>query len=447
MRETLFDSEEFLTVSKLNHLIQDVIQMGFPQSVWVCGEIQGFDRNRDKRHVFFELCEKDEQTKDIIARIGLVIFSNRREHIKRVLSEAQNAFDLKDDIEVKFLCKVDFYPPHGSVRLIVDSIDPVYTLGKIAQEKQKLIARLRGKGVLDKNKQVEFPLVPIHIGLITAFDSAAYNDFISELTLSRLGFRVYHKSALMQGKNAETSVCEALNILSKIKILDVIVITRGGGSLAELSCFDSERIAHKIAASRIPVLSGIGHEINITITDLAAHTYQKTPTAIARFLVEHINGFMTQIDGNGRRILDLSTQQLKEAQRNLREDAFNLREGTRTYLKKHHQKIQDLIAVIRLQPIKSLKVLGDNLLSYHKTICKAVKISFKNYDTQLGHFQRMIDLAKPQNTLKRGFSITRTAEGRLLRSIKNVHPSDKVTTQLSDGKLESQIYFIKKGGK
>jgi exonuclease VII large subunit len=107
--------------------------MGFPQSLWVCGEIQGFDRNKSKKHIFFDLCEKDPDSKSIVARIGLVIFDRRKNHLNEILTASENAFKLKDDIEVKFLCKVDFYPPHGAMRLIVESIDPVYTLGKIAQ--------------------------------------------------------------------------------------------------------------------------------------------------------------------------------------------------------------------------------------------------------------------------------------------------------------------------
>ena len=161
-------NKEFLTVSELNILIKDVLNYGFPNAVWICGEIQGFDRNRDKKHIFFELCEKDPASKDITARIGLVIFAGRKNYIDEILKSSENAFQLKDDIEVKFLCRVDFYPPHGAVRLTVESIDPVYTLGKIAQERQKLIALLKQKGTLEKNKSLALPLVPLNIGLITS---------------------------------------------------------------------------------------------------------------------------------------------------------------------------------------------------------------------------------------------------------------------------------------
>ena len=117
---------EYLQVSELNQYIKDVISSGFPQPVWVCGEIQQYDRNRGKNHIFFELVEKDSKTKSVVARIGLVIFAGRKSFIQQTLKRSENAFELKDDIEVKFACKVDFYAPHGAVRLIVEDIDATY---------------------------------------------------------------------------------------------------------------------------------------------------------------------------------------------------------------------------------------------------------------------------------------------------------------------------------
>lgn len=394
----MFTEDEFLTVSHLNHLIRDVINMGFPHSVWVCGEIQGYNRNREKKHIFFELCEKDSNTKSIVARAGLVIFSGRRAYIEEILKSAENAFQLKDDIEVKFLCKVDFYPPHGAMRLMVESIDPVYTLGKIAQERQKLLAKLKKEGILDKNKEIPLPRVPLHIGLITAYDSAAYNDFLSELKMSGFAFKVFYKGALMQGRGTESDVCQAIDDLNRLGNLDVIVITRGGGSIAELSCFDSEAIVQKIAASRLPVLSGIGHEINITVTDIAAHTHQKTPTAIARFLVERVESFLTDIE----------------------------------------EKVNEIICFAR-QKVEDEKNRVDDQKAF---LIKALPGQIKEIQTRICHFERIITLANPVNTLRRGFSITRTQGGKIVRGIGEIGKDDTIITRLSDGSLQSRIEGI-----
>ena len=126
---------EYLTVSDLNRFIKDVLNAGFPQPVWVCGEIQQYDRNKGKKHIFFELVEKDPRSDEILARVGLGHLRQPQGGYRRkVFAQSENAFALKDDIEVKFRCTVDFYPPHGAVRLIVEEIDPTYTLGKLAQE-------------------------------------------------------------------------------------------------------------------------------------------------------------------------------------------------------------------------------------------------------------------------------------------------------------------------
>ena len=409
-------NDEFLTVSELNHFIRDVLNSGFPKSLWVCGEIQGYDRGKDKKHVFFELCEKDPATHDITARIGLVIFAQARPRIDAILKKAENAFELKDDIEVKFLCKVDFYPGHGQVRLIVEGIDPVHTLGKIAQDRQRLISLLKQKGILDKNKQLPLPEVILNIGLITSYDSAAYHDFISELKRSGYSFKVFMINSLMQGKNTENSVVKALKILSKLGEVDVIVITRGGGSIAELSCFDSEKIAVEIAQSGIPVLSGIGHEINTTVTDLAAHTFAKTPTAIAKFLVERLKEVLEKIDERQNRIVEALGHMFKNRRTLLKNNAVLLQTQILGLIKNHHQ---------RLVSITDLK--------------KIIHLHLQNSRTKISQYQKLAQMADPENTLKRGFSITRTREGHLVRSVKDVKVIKGITTQLIDGIINSEV--------
>jgi len=431
------DPQQFLTVSQLNSLIQEVLQMGFPQAVWVCGEIQGYDRSRLKKHAFFNLCEKDTQTQEITAQIGLVIFSNRRAYVEKVLADSGNPFELKDDIEVKFLCKVDFYPPHGAVRLVVESLDPSYTLGKIAQEKQRLIALLKKKGTLDKNKALPLAEIPLNIGLITAYDCAAYNDFISELKLSGIGFSVVYRDTQMQGKKAEEDVCRAIDELGEVPGLDVIVITRGGGSIADLSCFDSERIAEKIAACRLPVLSGIGHEINITVTDLAAHTYQKTPTAVARFLVERVQEALTMLEERFVDMVDSLSRCLQQRKEMVRSMAFELQSGTRDFLKEHDREITRLGGMLLRLPFDQLQRQEKRMKESREGLEQAVASLFKNGRDRLEHFKRFIAMSDPVAICKKGFSITRHVDGVLVKSVSDVAKGDRLEHQFSDGAIQS----------
>ena len=414
---TIEQNDEFLTVSELNHFIRDVLNSGFPKSLWVCGEIQGYDRGKDKKHVFFELCEKDPATRDITARIGLVIFAQARPKIDDILKKAENAFELKDDIEVKFFCKVDFYPGHGQVRLIVESIDPIHTLGKIAQDRQRLISLLKQKGILDKNKQLPLPDVILKVGLITSYDSAAYHDFISELKRSGYPFKIFFINSIMQGKNTENSIVKALRTLEDTGEVQAIVITRGGGSIAELSCFDSETIATAIAQLSIPVLSGIGHEINTTVTDLSAHTFAKTPTAIAKFLVERLKEFIEGID----------------------QRAFFLQTRTLGLLKSHHQRLAGIIEALQRTPAIRFKGSRKSLGETQEHLKKIIYLLLQNSRTKISQYQKLAQMADPKNTLKRGFSITRSREGHLIRSVKDTKDIKAITTQLVDGRINSTL--------
>ncbi len=413
--------------------------MGFPSGVWVCGEIQGFNRNRDKSHIFFELCEKDPISKDVLARIGLVIFSGRKAYIEQVLKNAENAFSLKDDIEVKFYCRVDFYPPHGAVRLIVENIDPIYTLGKIAQEKQRLVALLKQKGTLDKNKALFLPLVPLNIGLITSYDSAAYNDFISELQLSGYAFKIFCRNTLMQGKACGDDVCQALDELSRIKNLDVIVITRGGGSIADLSCFDSQAIAEKIAATCLPVLSGIGHEINITITDLAAHTYQKTPTAIAQFIIAIVKNFLDTAEQKVESVIKQSVEYLSDEKKRLHAQALDIASGINDFLKQHQSGFIRRQEKITALPVQFLEKQNLKISALETALAKELGTFFKQETLRLKNFYRLVKLASPDKTLRRGFSIARLADGALVRSIMQAKINDALVVELSDGKINSIV--------
>lgn len=439
--------KDYLKVSELNQFIQQVIHAGFPEKVWVCGEIQGYNRSKTKKHIFFDLCEKDIETKSVLAKIGLVIFSNRKPFLHNIFLESGNPFELKDDIEVKFLCKVDFYPPHGAMRLIVESIDPAYTLGKIAAEKQRLIALLKKNGTLDKNKQLVLPDLPLRIGLITSYDSAAYNDFLSELRFSGFGFQVFYRNTLMQGKGAEADICTAFKELYSLSAgFDVIILTRGGGSIADLSCFDSQKIAETIACSPLPVLSGIGHEIDLTAADLAAYTYQKTPTAVAQFLIVKVENALTEIEERECLLLMLAGRQMKEQSEYLHQLALNFQQGIREFLKDHNREITRIEEIIQREPLRLINNVSQEVGRTEDVFLNTVKVFFRQKKQQMEHLRRFIEVSHPKNICKKGFSITRTKEGKLIRSVQDVKEKQLINTQLYDGAIESAIEHLDEGG-
>ncbi len=434
--------EDFLTVSELNNYIRDVLNSGFPQAIWICGEVQEL---RDKKHLYFTLSEKDSDSNSIIAKIGVTIWANTRPRIDAILQKSENAFVFKDDIEVKLLCKVDFYAPFGQIRLVAESIDPTYTLGKIAQDRQRLIALLKQKGILEKNKILQLPILPLSIGLITSHGSAAYHDFMDELQKSGFAFSVKVIDSIMQGKTTEISVSKAVQQLNRIEGIDVIVITRGGGSITELSCFDSQIIAEAIAASRIPVISGIGHEINTTITDLAAHTFAKTPTATAALLISLIQKFWQNLEEKKRYVLESVQQKLRDQRQYVRHQAVTLRHRTTETVHSQHHRINNILGTFKQLPLSMLKEARRQSLQRKEDLKRTIQLRLSTSKTKIQTYQKLIDVVDPKNMLKKGFIITRDLKGKIIKSTKNLKVNSALKIQFSDGMVISDIKEINKG--
>jgi exodeoxyribonuclease VII large subunit len=184
---------------------------------------------------------------------------------------------------VGFQCSIQYNPRYG-LSLKVTDADPTFALGELELKKKEILDRLKKEGLLEPNKKIFVPTLPIRIGLVTSQNSAAANDFIKTLRQSMFGFRVYLADSVVQGNKTERSVIDALIALEKMD-LELVVIIRGGGSKTELFSLDNEAIARKIAAYRYPLWTGIGHEIDISILDHVANRFFKTPTAVAEEVV------------------------------------------------------------------------------------------------------------------------------------------------------------------
>lgn len=426
-------SDNALSVSALNNFIRDVIKSGFPQGIWVCGEIQ--ELREKSGHLYFNLVEKDPQTHAVLAKIGVSIWANSRFKIEAILAKSENPFQLKDDIQVSLLCKVDFYPPFGQVRLIAESVDPVYTLGKIAQDRLKIIAQLTKEGVLDRNKQLPFPLIALNIGLITSVDSAAYHDFIDELRKSHYGFRIKVVDSIMQGKNTDSSIVNALKSLSTHPV-DMIVICRGGGSVADLSAFDSVAIAKAIAGSSVPVITGIGHEINTTIADLAANRFAKTPTAVAQLLIRLVDEYLSELNERQANLVKLASDMVRFNKEHLVSQALSLKGQTQDYLKTHQHQLLSFREALMRQPKAQLEVQRQLVKDRLGSLKKTIQLNLTQGQTKIQAYQRMVDIVNPINTLKRGFTITRNDKGEVIKSVDQAKRAKKLVTSFVDGEVD-----------
>lgn len=474
-------NEKVYTVLEINEAVRDVIRDAFPQNVWVCGEIQGFkDRNQI---INFDLVQKDADSDSTIARASAVIFQNFRYQVLSRLREVDQSLQLKDDIEVKCLCKVDFYPKNGKFSLRVVDIDPAFTLGKIAQNRQKLIEELKKRGLLEKNKIHEIGLVPLRIGLITADGSAAYHDFLNELAHSGYGFAVSFCDSYMQGKFVESCVTAALSRFRLMSdSLDAVVITRGGGSTVDLSWFDNKKIAETIADFPLPVLSGLGHEINITVTDLVAHTSLKTPTKAAQFLIERVGRFLESVENTGDEIIKNALgkfslcnqslqlcarkvestafnyfryhlQQLLEEEKECMHFAFNLlrrkKDVIKTsafhvntivaqYFRKHAESLAQRQTECKNRVFLRLRDEREQLTRSFGRLREKSLLMIKWLQERIFNVREKVELLNPWNVLKRGYSIV-LKEGRVVKSIGQVGKKDVIENVFVDGYILSRV--------
>ena len=439
-------AERVYSVRELNNIVRTMINYELPGLLWVHGEIQDYDRNKHKQDIYFKLCEKHPEIDEVISSVSVVIFSDRKKWLFEALKQNNIEFELKDGLEVKLLCKPDFFIRTGTFILVVEDIDAIYTIGKLAQNKQKLIEELKLRGLLDKNKTLPLPPVMLNIGLITSYNSAAYNDFISELQRSSYGFKIYLYSVFVQGRNVEQDISNGIEVLNSLQFLDVIVITRGGGSTQDLSWFDNRRIAEKIAYSRLPVLTGIGHEINITVADLCAHTYFKTPTAVAQFLVTTVKAFMDTIEQKFNSIVTHTMEHIKNEIRALELKTTLLDSQTHKLFRQHIEFLASATKEVALYPASLIRSSAKELQNKIKNFPAYIKHYLDTLKKEINHKEKVVSSFDPLNVVKRGFSITKLSDGRTLRSVHDVREDDTITTIIVDGVVASVVEKIEEKG-
>jgi exodeoxyribonuclease VII large subunit len=436
--ESLFETPKIFSVRELNSAVAGAIKSYFPHAVWVCGEIQSLGEKNGIS--YFDLVQKDSDSSNkIVAQARSVMFGNIKASVMRKFRELDPSLEIRNDIEVKLLCELDLYVPRGQFSLKVVDIDPVYTLGKVAANRLKIIEDLKKRGLLDKNKLQILPPVPLTIGLITSFDSAAYHDFINELQTSGFGFKVFLKDCRMQGDQVEKDVAQALNFFNRSGIeLDAVVITRGGGSVSDLGWFDNKVIAETIAANNFPVISAIGHQINLTITDLAAHTSLKTPTASAQFLVSRVQEFTQNLTRLQDDILEEAQTIIDDQTSGLQGMAVKIETLTSRYFRTQAEDILDKKHIFQSVCQRIVMQEKQEIARAKDSLNNSANKIFEKSKDKIKYLESKISLLDPKNVLKRGFSLT-LKDGKALKSAVGVDVGTRIDTIFYDGKITSRV--------
>ena len=406
--------EPSFTVAQLNQLIGGAVGQLFPDDLWVEGEISNLNRSR-AGHVYFDLVEPSMPGKTSSARLSVVLFSQTKQIVNNQLKR-QNVGRLVDGMAVRIRAAVDFYEQQGRLQLRMTGIDPRYMLAAMAAERDALIARLHADGTTEHNKAHQIPLVPLRIGLITSEGSAAAADFLTELEATGFSFSVTVCDTRVQGDLAPATLVAALRTMYRSSI-DVIALIRGGGSRGDLAVFDNEDLARTIAQAPVPVITGIGHEIDRSVADVVAHTSLKTPTAVAAALAATVARYVEHVETQWHNITIMADSTTRVAEQHLgsltRRGALAGREG--------------------------LQLADERLTSQANSLPKLADRALRSATTELDHLDARVRAADPAVLLQRGWSITKSSSGAVVRTVADVAPGDTLVTAIADGTIISNV--------
>ncbi|MFT7648855.1 MAG: exodeoxyribonuclease VII large subunit [Candidatus Poriferisodalaceae bacterium] len=443
-------------VDELCSAVAEAIQVVFPDELWIRGEIKGL-RKSPAGHLYFDLIEPNATGRGADMRISVVAFRGPLRGIEAVLKKVGN-LKLEDGIEVRIRGRLDYYPPQGRVQFLMNAIDPRYTLGQLAADRDRVLQVLAAEGLLERNRSLEMPSVPLRIGLVTSDDSAAYNDVVEELRRSPYAFRIHLVDARVQGLDAEESLVRAITHVSTLS-LDVILVVRGGGAKTDLVAFDRESVARAIAMCSVPVLVGIGHEIDRSVVDEVAHASLKTPTACAAAVVDTVHAFMQRLGAAAHTLASRSARSIVAGQHSLAERTNLLARTTLGSLRLGEQVLAAGDARMQRASTRSLAQAADRLdrqvarlattSNRHveraetalrsmppRLATEATRLTERE-DRRLASASSLVAAVHPDRTLARGFSITRDADGRAVQA--PPLPGAVVTTETIGGAFNSTV--------
>ena len=380
-----------LSLSELCAELDQTIQSGLPGTYWVRAEIASLS---DRGHCYLELVEKADRG-IFAAKMRATCWSNTWQLISAYFLQETGK---RPEVGMQVLVEVcvEFHPVYG-LSLNIRNIDPSFTLGDLARQRQLTLQQLEKDGVLEMNKSLALPTIIRRIAVISSADAAGYGDFCHQLTDNpyKLLFTTQLFPAVMQGDGAVRSITAALNsIAENADDFDCVAIIRGGGATTDLTCFDTYELASHCAQFPLPILSGIGHTRDVSIVDLVVHSALKTPTAVAEMLIDHNAQQLVRIDQLRQRLERIATQ----------------------------------MVAIRRQQIEQLRLM----LQY------TIANTLQSERSKLQMLSQAINLHSPEQIFKKGYTLT-LRDGKVVRQASQLQAGETITTVFVDGERTSVV--------
>jgi exodeoxyribonuclease VII large subunit len=464
LRKALGDG---LKVSELMQQAAASIAREFPNPVWIIGEIQSLNQRGD--HVYLELAEgKADAHQTSTVTVKASIWASSRSYLER----KHGAQCLKDILQpgsaIRCLARVQLYKDRGQISLTIEDIDPKFSQGLMALQRMELLKKLRAQGLVEANKRLRIPAFPFRIGLITAPESRAYSDFTHQLTdtvgtWGRFSGTIIFAASAMQGDHVPKDVTRSLHDLARENV-DLIVITRGGGSQADLRWFDGEEIALAIAKSPVPVICAIGHHDDQSVAEEICHTREKTPTAAADFVLEIFRRSALMLDDHAL-TFERHVEQLFQLHVNtLQILQSRLSDGSQTALTRLTDRLALTLSQLERIALRSiedslglLQRLGHGLsLSSHtrlvhaegatETIAQSLDRDCERAlvasEKQIMDLLSQLDRINPKPWLEKGW--TQLFEQKnLMDSVHKIKDNQSLTARLIDGLVDLKVTAVK----
>lgn len=430
----MLDQHTYL-VSELGRDIATALGNQF-DDVWISGTIQGLNRSRN--NVYFDLIEPDaDPSKPARAQLNISLFGTNKNLVNKLLKRA-NIGRIHDGMQVRIRGVVDFYAPRGRLSVRMTSIDPTFTLAKMVDERDRVLQALEAEGLLGRNSALPMPAIPLRVGLVTAADSAAYHDFVNELSQADYAWQIVMVDSLVQGAGAPSGVASAIGTLDA-RHVDVIAVVRGGGSKGDLVAFDHELIARAIAGCQTPVVTGIGHEINTSVADAVAHTAYKTPTACAAALAERARVFDAMLLNQWFQIRQRAQHLLADADARLERRAGHVALLARSTLDNNENRLLRGIERILRSADASTRTASQQLDTRQQRLLREAPRQLASAEQQIANIASHVSAYDPARALARGWSITTNASGQVVRGIDTIGLGETLVTRLADGTLTSTV--------
>ena len=378
------------SLSELCAQIEVVLMEGLPDTYWVRCEIASLSEKGG--HLYLDLVEKGQRGL-FVARQRATCWNGRQQMLRAYFAQ-ETGSSLQVGMQVLLEVSVQFHSVYG-LSLDVQGIDPQYTLGDMARQRQAAISRLQAEGVFDMQRMLSLPTLPRRLAVVSAAAAAGYSDFVHQLEESPYSFVATLFPAVMQGDRAAASIRAALDSIGATEEeFDAVVIIRGGGATTDLTCFDDYALAALCAQFPLPILTGIGHTRDVSVLDLVAFQALKTPTAVAAFLVERMDEQMERMQRLTYRLQQTALRQVLLRRHRVEQLEQRLYAGVQAW------------AMLRRNHIRML--------------------------------EQRVETLNPERIYRLGYSLLRK-EGRVVRSVADCRQGDTVSAELADGIVQLTV--------